>query len=47
MEVLDVQNELARIRMDFLSTESHNLALMSDLKELEMELNEKEIMVEK
>ena len=47
MEVLDVQNELARIRMDILSTESHNNALRTDLRELEVELSEKERMVEK
>lgn len=47
MDILAIQNELARIRMDVLSTESHNQALRSDLKELEYELKEKEKMIEK
>lgn len=47
MEQANVENELARIKVDVLNTRAHNAALADTLKALEAELSEKDALVAK
>lgn len=47
MDISQVENELARIRIDYLQTLDHNKSLKDVLQEVEKELTEKSSLIER